>query len=130
MKSGAWYEPACSTMKLLRTGLSHSLHLTTPMSDESGCAPNSFMSFAESHEVGGDGKEAGSVGVGGKAGSSSHEKGVDGLLLGLSFSVIVVVAKNRFSERWSESDAHFSLSTATVSVTERFMPTRFTRDNQ
>jgi hypothetical protein len=52
------------------------------------------MSFADSHEVGGEGNEAGSVGEGGDAGSASHEKGVDGLLLGLSLSVIVV-AKSR-----------------------------------
>jgi hypothetical protein len=68
------------------------------------------MSFAESHEVGGDGNEAGSVGVGGDAGSASHENGVDGLLLGLSLSVIVV-AENRCSERCRSRI--FTMSTAT-----------------
>jgi hypothetical protein len=54
------FMPACSKMKLLRIGLLHWLHLTRPMreGEKRGFGPKSFISTAESHEVGGDGREA------------------------------------------------------------------------
>lgn len=68
-------------------GLQQSLHLTTPTSDVDvrGRAPYSFMSFAESHNADGEGREDGSGGDGGRI---SQVKGEGGLLSGLSLSVI------------------------------------------
>jgi hypothetical protein len=83
-----FHRPECSVTKLLRTGFSQSLHLTTPMSELSGWEPKSFMSRADSHDVGGDGRDEGSDGDSGEAGRASQEKGVVGGLVGLSFSAM------------------------------------------
>jgi hypothetical protein len=74
-------------MQLLKTGLSQSLHLTTPISEVEvrGRAPNSFInSFDESHAVGGVGKVAAS-GVGERVVKSVHENGFGESLLRFSF---------------------------------------------
>lgn len=82
--------PACSPMALLSTGFSHSLHLTTPTSALSGLAPNIFMSRAESHDVGGEGRTLGSAGGEGDLGRFDQENGSgEGSVLGLSLNVIV-----------------------------------------
>jgi hypothetical protein len=73
---------ACSVTKLLRIGLSQSLHLMMPISVVSGCAPKSFISCADSHDVGGDGSDVGSS----FGDAVSHEKG-DGGALVLGFRV-------------------------------------------
>jgi hypothetical protein len=67
--------PECSPIALRKTGLSHSLHLTTPMSEASGLAPKIFMSRAESHEVGGEGREDGSMRGEGERGRFDQENG-------------------------------------------------------
>jgi hypothetical protein len=78
-------QPACSNIKLRRMGLSQSLHFTRPISEVevSGWAPKSFMSRAESHEVGGEGSEAGSSGGEGgrRLSQEKGEAGSDGLSL-------------------------------------------------
>ena len=54
------------------------------------------MSRADSHNVGGEGRDAGrsdGEAGGGEGTSASHEKGGGELLVCLSFSVIVVVAE-------------------------------------
>lgn len=73
-------------MKLLRTGLLHSLHLTRPISEVavSGREPKIFMSRAESHEVGGDGSEVGS-----STGWISNVNGADAMDDALSLMAMV-----------------------------------------
>lgn len=61
--------PACSAIALRKIGFAQSLHCTMPISEVllRGSAPNSFMSRAESHEVGGgkpDREEGGERGGG------------------------------------------------------------------
>lgn len=75
-------------MKLRKIGLPHSLHLTRPMSevDVSGRTPNSFISRAVSHEVGGDGSD--DTVDGGE--STSHDMNGRGLP-GFSLRVIMIV---------------------------------------
>lgn len=87
----AYYTPACSTIKLLKTGFPQSLHLTSPISevDVSGRAPKIFISRAESHEVGGEGSEFSEL-VGGEG--RSQENGEAGAGEGLSLRVMVRVA--------------------------------------
>jgi hypothetical protein len=46
------------------------------------------MSRADSHDVGGEGREEGSDGGSGEGGRDSHENGADGQLVGLSFSAM------------------------------------------
>lgn len=86
------YIPACSTMKLLKTGFPQSLHLTSPISevDVSGRAPKIFMSRAESHDVGGEGSVF-SVLDGGEG--ASQENGDAGAGEGLSLRVMVVLCE-------------------------------------
>lgn len=69
-------EPWCSAMQLRRIGLSHSLHLTKPMSDKEvrGLQAKIFMSRAVSHAVGGEASDASSF-VESDGEGLSHEKG-------------------------------------------------------
>ncbi len=76
-------------MALLSTGFSQSLQRTTPTVVFKGVAPNSFMSFAVSHCVGGEGGTVETSGRG-ELGMLSQEKGLDGpgIGLGLNFNVM------------------------------------------
>lgn len=86
-----WHIPACSSMALRSTGFRHSLHFTMPISSPSGSTPNTFMSRADSQDVGGDGGLSGCSCTGGEGGAMSHENGdAGGEGLGLSFKVIAV----------------------------------------
>lgn len=78
-------------MALSRTGFPQSLHLTTAYDDFSGSAPNSFMSGADSHCVGGDPGVGGPSGRGGVVGTLSHENGDDGDTTGLARSLTVML---------------------------------------
>lgn len=49
--------PWWSANALRRTGLSHCLHLTMPICSLRGVEPKTFISRAESHAVGGDGRD-------------------------------------------------------------------------
>lgn len=81
--------PACSATALRKMGFAQSLHCTMPISEVllRGSAPNSFMSRAESHEVGGGkaGKEEGGEGGGGLDDMLLKERGAgEGVGEGLS----------------------------------------------
>lgn len=94
----AYYTPACSETALLSTGLSQSLHLITPISDvdDSGRAPNSFMSRAGSHTVVGSVTAEISDGGGDGEGRASQEKGsVGGVDAPLSLSGICVKKRKK-----------------------------------
>ncbi len=82
--------PACSAIALLITGFSQSLHLTRPTVELSGDAPKIFMSFAESHCVGGEGGSEGVSGAEGELGSLSQAKGESGGGDGLGLSLRVI----------------------------------------
>lgn len=75
-------------MKLRSTGLPHSLHFTTPISDVEvrGRAPNTFMSRADNHDVGGEFGRGVSGRVSGEG--VSKEKGGKGGGDGLSLSAM------------------------------------------
>lgn len=82
--------PACSAKALFNTGLLQSLHFTMPISCFNGSAPNIFMSRSGSQEVGGDGVESTSEGVGGVVGAVSHENGGgSGERLGFSLTAMI-----------------------------------------
>ena len=90
--------PMCSTTAHLSTGLSQSLHFTTPISSRNGSAPNIFMSsFALSHVVGGDWGTSEAEEAPGDVGRLSQEKGrrgaddVGGLSLRAMMDVVVAV---------------------------------------
>ena len=72
------HPPACSATALRNTGFSHSLHLTMPTVLVSGEAPNTFMSRAESHCVGGEDGSGGVSGVAGELGRLSQENVLEG----------------------------------------------------
>jgi hypothetical protein len=87
----------CSEIALRKIGLSHSEQRTTPMSARSGWAPNIFMSRAESHDVGGEGRPvtSGAFGDPARGGlSASHENGEGEWLVRLS---LIVIAAQRLT---------------------------------
>ena len=83
--------PWCSIIALLKIGLSHSLHFTTPFSGLNGSDPKVFISFAESHSVGGDDGSWGWGDSDGDVGKLSHENEADGddILYCFNFKAIV-----------------------------------------
>jgi len=92
----------CSDIALRKIGLSQSVQRTTPMSARSGCTPNIFMSRAESHDVGGEGRPVtsdvfGDVARGGL--SASQENGEGEWLVRLSLIVIVSKMGSHSPER-------------------------------
>lgn len=95
------HPPACSIIALRKTALSQSLHFTIPTVSRSGDAPNTFMSRARSHCVGGDDGSAGGVGRGGELGTLSQLNGDvgSGDELARSLSVIVVHSEVRTISR-------------------------------
>ena len=58
--------------------------------DFRGVAPKSFMSFAVSHCVGGEGGTVETSGGRGELGTLSQEKGLDGPGMGLDFNLSVM----------------------------------------
>ena len=82
-------------MKLRKIGFPHSLHFTRPMSevDVRGRTPNSLISRAVSHEVGGDGRDD-TCGAGGGESTSQDTNGSSGLA-GFSLRVIVTVTNTK-----------------------------------
>ena len=83
--------PACSPIALSRTGFPQAPHLMRAHGDFSGSAPNTFISVADSHCVGGVPGVDVSLGGGGLVGTLSHENGGAGDASGLSRSLTVIL---------------------------------------
>ena len=95
-----WFELLEWSAKVLRrTGLSHCLHLTMPICSLRGVEPNTLMSFAESHAVGGDGREPIWVGGISEGSTTALSQSVRTGVGDCSFFSWMVIAEGEVKER-------------------------------